>query len=110
MTTSSLPSTLVKCLYLFFDLPDPESVEAENSVPKPLPPTSDIEDNAKDPPVAANTTTPAEICEHTPDEKEPSEVITEDQCAETSLEMTTMDRRLLLQKVFVQVISLVYYV
>lgn len=55
MTTASIPSTLVKCLYLFFDLPEIPEAEA------------DLQDGNSD--------------------------------------FTPRERRILLQKIFVQVIS-----
>lgn len=107
---SSLPSTLVKCLYLFFDLPGPESPDAEDSPPKPSTCEPIIPGNDKKnsplPSIAAegsvvSTTVSDQV--HYNSEKAPLETAAEDQSAEISLEMTTMDRRLSLQKIFVQV-------
>lgn len=56
MTSVSLPSTLVKCLYLFFDLPE----------------------------------------------------MTDADCPQTDSEFTPRERRILLQKIFVQVINSVF--
>lgn len=42
MTTMSVPSTLVKCLYLFFDLPHmAEAPVGPNPPPPPPPPTQE---------------------------------------------------------------------
>lgn len=73
MTTMSVPSTLVKCLYLFFDLP--HMAEA------PVGPTS------QPPPPPSPTAT---------QEKTQGQ-------GHTQQELPLADRRVLLQKVFVQV-------
>lgn len=74
MTTMSVPSTLVKCLYLFFDLPHMAEapVGPTSQPPQPLPP----------PPPSQ--------------EKTPGQ-------GHTQPELPLADRRALLQKVFVQV-------
>lgn len=73
MTTMSVPSTLVKCLYLFFDLPHmTEAPVAPTSQPPPPPPPTPIQ------------------------EKTPGQ-------GQTQPELAPADRRALLQKVFVQV-------
>lgn len=72
MTTMSVPSTLVKCLYLFFDLPHmAEAPVGPTSQPPPPPPTATQEK-------------------------------TQGQ-GHTQQELPLADRRVLLQKVFVQV-------
>lgn len=73
MTTMSVPSTLVKCLYLFFDLPHmAEAPVVPTSQPPPPPPPTGTQ------------------------EKTPSQ-------GQTQQEVPLADRRVLLQKVFVQV-------
>lgn len=73
MTTMSVPSTLVKCLYLFFDLPNMAEAPAVPAAPPPPPP-----------PPPPNQ------------EKAPGQ-------GHTQPELPLGDRRALLQKVFVQV-------
>lgn len=74
MTTMSVPSTLVKCLYLFFDLPHmTEATVGPTSQPPPPPP----------PPTPIQEKTPGQV--------------------QTQQELAPADRRALLQKVFVQV-------
>ena len=74
MTTMSVPSTLVKCLYLFFDLPHmAEAPAAPTTQPPPPPP----------PPPPGQEKTPGQ--------------------GHTQQELPLADRRELLQKVFVQV-------
>lgn len=75
MTTMSVPSTLVKCLYLFFDLP--HMAEA------PVAPTTQQQQQPLPPPPPQPTA---------PQEKTASQQ-----------ELPLADRRVLLQKVFVQV-------
>lgn len=69
MTTMSVPSTLVKCLYLFFDLP--HMAEAPVGPTPPPPPTATQEKTAGQ--------------------------------GHNQQELPLADRRVLLQKVFVQV-------
>ncbi|TNN72074.1 WD repeat and FYVE domain-containing protein 3 [Liparis tanakae] len=79
MTTMSVPSTLVKCLYLFFDLP--HMVEAPaGSAPQPLPTT---------PPPPPPPTPP---------------LVQEKTAGHTQQELPLADRRVMLQKVFVQIL------
>lgn len=75
MTTMSVPSTLVKCLYLFFDLPHmAEAPTAPATQPPPPPPP---------PPTATQEKTAGQ--------------------GHNQQELPLADRRVLLQKVFVQV-------
>ena len=75
MTTMSVPSTLVKCLYLFFDLPN--MVEAPvSTAPPPPPPAPPSQDK-------------------TPGQGQ----------SQTHSELPLAERRVLLQKVFVQVLD-----
>ncbi|XP_054466267.1 WD repeat and FYVE domain-containing protein 3 [Anoplopoma fimbria] len=76
MTTMSVPSTLVKCLYLFFDLPHMVEAPAGPTPQQPPPP----------PPPAP----PGQ-------EKTPGQ-------GHTQQELPLADRRVLLQKVFVQIL------
>lgn len=71
MTTMSVPSTLVKCLYLFFDLPHMAEAPVGPTPPPPPPPTATQEKTAGQ--------------------------------GHNQQELPLADRRVLLQKVFVQV-------
>lgn len=72
MTTMSVPSTLVKCLYLFFDLPHMADAPVGPTPPPPPPP-----------PTATQEKTAGQ--------------------GQNQQELPLADRRVLLQKVFVQV-------
>lgn len=73
MTTMSVPSTLVKCLYLFFDLPHMAEAPVVSTPQPPAPP----------PPTPTQEKTSGQV--------------------HTQPELPLADRRALLQKVFVQV-------
>ncbi|KAF2366372.1 protein of unknown function DUF4704 [Trinorchestia longiramus] len=113
MTATSLPSTLVKCLYLFFDLPDPEPADTDNANSQApvqtysnnvTASTRPVSDSNQDSPQHHGTQGSAPAA---PDHLNPAAGLQATQrppkTASGDPDVSSSDRRVLLQKVFVQV-------
>ena len=94
MTASSLPSTLVKCLYLFFDLPESSEPKEKSpdSTKQKLDDTGQIKDNALIPIIDNAKEMTKSDGDETPEGPEIDE---------------GLENRIILQKIFVQVNFLV---
>ncbi|XP_047736202.1 WD repeat and FYVE domain-containing protein 3, partial [Hyalella azteca] len=94
MTVSSLPSTLVKCLYLFFDLPDPDSADSENA---------NAESNLNKKSHSSPLHLPLDTSKTGGQQSALQSTASDASSCGAAIVPATTDRRLLLQKVFVQV-------
>lgn len=101
MTASSLPSTLVKCLYLFFDLPDPKLTEGstdEKSADGSEAQLIADQNNSNLTGQTDTSTTPSSDSSVRDENAANSE-----QAEQNAMDITSFDQRQLLQRVFVQV-------